>query len=301
MQSEIKKVSAGVLLSIVALTITLLIPTGHALASAPLTTTQSTLTATSIKLPTKNQLPSQSGNYNNSLNSTNNLKGKNASNNKSVCSATSTCSINTSKKETYPLKVKNEVMNKGNKTELKVKEKTEEMRNSNKTEVMQKIEKMINEQKMLMENRSKGNETMTKNKEMIRVEVMKRTATILEMLANVTENREVNEKLMTVAKQCNETAMNIQKAEERIEKRSKIMRILFGGDLKAAKELMQEKERIQEQIQMLESVLNQTQNSYEREIIQEQIRTLQKEMEQIQEVAQQQEQEKGILGWIFRL
>jgi len=177
------------------------------------------------------------------------------------------------------------------------------MRNSNKTEVMQKIKKMLNEQKMLMENRSKGNETMakTKNKEMIRVEVMKKTATILEMLANVTENKEVKEKLIMVAKQCNETATNVQKAQERIEKRSKIMRILFGGDLKAAKELMQEKERIQEQIQVLENVLNQTQNSYEREIIQEQIRALQKEMEQIQEVAQQQEQEKGIFGWIFRL
>ncbi len=278
-------------------------------AVSSVSTSTSTASSTSAQTTTPSnqksllQTPVNASNksFNRTSNTNRNLPTE--ANNKSVCSKSNTCTIatNISKKETYPVKVKNEEKNKGNETELKVKEKTEEMRNSNKTEIMQKIIKMMKEQKRMLENISNKNETMLKNKEMVEVKVIKRTTMILEMLANLTENKEVKEKLINVARQCNETAINVQKAEEKIEKRSKIMKILFGGDTKAAKELIKEKERLQEQIQILENILNQTQNIYEREIIMDQINNLQKEMEQIQKIAQQQEQEKGILGWIFRL
>ena len=107
--------------------------------------------------------------------------------------------------------------------------------------------------------------------------------------------------MLGLAEQVNASAQVSLRAEERIENRNTIMRALFGGDTDAAAVLRQEITANQERITEMNRLIDECDCDPEtREILREQIALLEQEQQRLQVLAQDEQANAGLLGWIFR-
>lgn len=102
-----------------------------------------------------------------------------------------------------------------------------------------------------------------------------------------------------IARDFNNSASSAWKLEERIQGRNEIMRLFFGGDRDAAAELVnltaQNKARIQQVLQLMNAT---TMDPDTRAMIQEQVRILQNEQTRLEQLAELEHKDRGLLGWI---
>ena len=91
-------------------------------------------------------------------------------------------------------------------------------------------------------------------------------------------------------------------AEERIENKNALIRIFTGGDEQAAGILEQETIRNQERIQQMQQLLIQCQecDPQVREMLQDQLQEMEQEQTRLQQLAQREKQDKGLIGWLWK-
>jgi hypothetical protein len=92
------------------------------------------------------------------------------------------------------------------------------------------------------------------------------------------------------------------RAEERIENRNTFVRFFVGGDEEAAGILEQETLRNQDRIQQMQQLINQCQDCDPQiqQLLQEQLQEMDQQQTRLQQLAQNEKQDKGVFGWLWK-
>ena len=103
-----------------------------------------------------------------------------------------------------------------------------------------------------------------------------------------------------VARDFNNSVQATIRTEEKIQKRDFVSRLFFGGDSEAAGELEREMNQTRNMIQELKQLRDECECTEEvRNMFQEQIQNMEQEQTRLQELAQNEKQNKGLFGWLF--
>ena len=109
----------------------------------------------------------------------------------------------------------------------------------------------------------------------------------------------IGRNVSAIARDFNNSASSTRKLEDRIQTRSSFMRLLFGGDREAARELAtqtaQNKARIVELQQLISSA---SLNTEVRAMMEDQIQIVQKEQDRLAQLATREQQDRGFFGWL---
>jgi hypothetical protein len=107
----------------------------------------------------------------------------------------------------------------------------------------------------------------------------------------------IGRNVSALARDFNNSASSIRKLEDRIQSRNSFVRLLFGGDREAARELAnqtaQNNARIIELKQLMSSA---TLDTEVRATIEDQIRIIQQEQERLQQLATREQEDRGLFG-----
>ena len=107
--------------------------------------------------------------------------------------------------------------------------------------------------------------------------------------------------LVRLGEQANASFQIAYQAEEQIRKRSSIMRMLFGGDRDAAGEILQEMEQNQNRIAEMNRIIQECDfDPQVKVVLQDQVRNLEQEQSRLLQQAQDEQDDTGLLGWLFR-
>ncbi|MCX8202619.1 MAG: DUF333 domain-containing protein [Candidatus Micrarchaeota archaeon] len=111
----------------------------------------------------------------------------------------------------------------------------------------------------------------------------------------------IGKNVSAIAREFNNSVKSTIRAEERIQTRNVVLKFLFGGDENAAAEIENATRQNSEKIQNLKQLANKCDCDEEtRAMIQQQIQTMEQEQQRLQQIAQKEKKEKGLLGWIFK-
>lgn len=141
-----------------------------------------------------------------------------------------------------------------------------------------------------LQNISSGDRDRIKNENEIRIAVT--TLLDVEDLSGG-----IGRNVSALAREFNNSASSMRKLEDRIQSRNSFVRLLFGGDREAARELAtqtaQNNARIVELQQLIRSA---TLDTELRATIEDQLRIIQQEQERVQKLATREQEDRGIFG-----
>jgi hypothetical protein len=107
----------------------------------------------------------------------------------------------------------------------------------------------------------------------------------------------IGRNVSAIARDFNNSAGSIRKLEDRIQSRNSFVRLLFGGDQEAARELATQIARNNASIVELQQLINgATLETDVRATMEDQIRILLQEQERLQQLATREQQDRGIFG-----
>jgi hypothetical protein len=138
-----------------------------------------------------------------------------------------------------------------------------------------------------------GEQVAVQNQNQVRLAVYAFTAA--ETLAG-----ESGPHLAQQAQQINESLQVTAQAEEQIRTRSSFVRFFLGGDQAAAADIQQQVEQNQNRIQEMNQVLEQCECDEDtKTVLQEQLGNIEQEQNRLQALAQQEQQDQGLFGWLL--
>ena len=109
------------------------------------------------------------------------------------------------------------------------------------------------------------------------------------------------EEMGGLANQFNSSLQVTTRAEERIRNQNSVMRFLFGGNEDAAQEILREVEQNRNRIEETNRLIQECDcDPQTKAILQEQVRNIEQEQNRLKQLAQQEQENRGLLGWIFR-
>ncbi len=165
------------------------------------------------------------------------------------------------------------------------------------TELKQQIQERKQEMKEELESMPKKEQKVYKNQNLVREAVHN----LLDMRDLLDLKGGIGQNVSEIAREFNNSVQSTIKTEEKIQKRSMIVRILLGGDEDSADEISQEVIRNTERIQELKRLKEQVREDEElKGILQEQIQQIEQEQNRLQELTQKEKQSKGLFGWLFK-
>ena len=109
----------------------------------------------------------------------------------------------------------------------------------------------------------------------------------------------IGKNISAIARNFSNSVNKTIQAEQRIHERQGFMRMLFGGDENAAETIQSELNRNRITLQKLDRIQEQLDPGYQ-SLMQNQTQLIQQEQERLMELAQQEKQDKGLLGWLFK-
>jgi len=120
-------------------------------------------------------------------------------------------------------------------------------------------------------------------------------------MREVLDQKGIGQNVSKIAREFNNSVQATIRSEEKIQARSKIMRILVGGDAESADEIEQEVNKTMVRIQKLKQLKENLKDNEElQQLFQEQIQQMEQEQNRLQELAQNEKKSKGLFGWLFR-
>ncbi len=189
------------------------------------------------------------------------------------------------------------------KEQTQTKNKSEEKQLKNQIKVMVKtpeelkmmIKKKIKELNISLQKKNSQFKNVYKNQNKIRI-----AAYALMGMQNFVGKQNAS-KVIEIAKQLNASVKATIKAEEKIQKRSKIARFFMGGDKEAAQEIKRQLQQNQKRIQELKKIYNECEDcdAQVKELLKEQIKNIEQEQIRLGQVVKQEEKSKGIFGFLF--
>ena len=109
----------------------------------------------------------------------------------------------------------------------------------------------------------------------------------------------IGRNVSAIAREFNNSARSSQAFENRIQNRNTIIRLFFGGDHDAARELanltVQNQVRIQELHQLMSTA---TLDPEVRTMMEEQVRIMEKEQERLEQLSKREQEDRGFFGWL---
>jgi hypothetical protein len=110
----------------------------------------------------------------------------------------------------------------------------------------------------------------------------------------------IGSEVSKIARTFNNSVQKTIQAEEKIQKRNKIVKFFFGGDEEAAEDILQEVNKNKEKIKNLKELKQQCDCDEEvKDIVQEQIQNMEQEQNRLGQLAQEQKSKRGLFGWLF--
>ena len=107
----------------------------------------------------------------------------------------------------------------------------------------------------------------------------------------------IGRNVSAIARDFNNSASSMRKLEDRIQSRNSFVRLLFGGDREAARELATQTARNNARIVELHQLISSaTLNPEVRAILEDQVRIVQKEQERLQQLATREQEDRGLFG-----
>ena len=160
----------------------------------------------------------------------------------------------------------------------------------NVTELKQMIQEKQQEMNQEMKNLTKQQQKVYKNQNAVRLAVH----TLLSM-ENLTGG--IGKNVSQIAREFNNSMQATIKAEERIQKRSQIMKFFFGGDKNSSEEIEQELNQSQYRLEQLKQFRQECNCTAEvKAMLQEQIQNIEQEQNRLQELVRNEKQSKGLFG-----
>jgi len=110
----------------------------------------------------------------------------------------------------------------------------------------------------------------------------------------------IGQQVSAIAQEFDNSVKETIQAEEKIQNRNRISRVFFGGNKEAAAQVNQLVEQNRERVQELKNLFEQSSVKAEiKEIISEQIQNIESEQNRLGELAAQENNSKGVFGWLF--
>jgi len=163
----------------------------------------------------------------------------------------------------------------------------------NVTELREMIQERQQEMNQEMLNLTQHQQNIYQNQNRVRLAVHAFLA-----MENLTGG--IGQNVSQIAREFNNSIQATIRAEERIQVRNMLVKFFMGGDQESAGEIEQEVNRNQLRIQSLEQLRDQCNCTTEvRVMIQEQIQNMQLEQTRLQELSQNEIQNRGLFGWMF--
>jgi hypothetical protein len=141
-----------------------------------------------------------------------------------------------------------------------------------------------------LRNISSGERDRIKNENEVRIAV----TTLLE-----TEDLSggIGRNVSAIAREFNDSASSTQKLEDRIQSRNSFVRLFFGGDRDAARELANQTARNNVRIVELQQLISSvTLDAEVRTTMEDQVRIIQQEQDRLQQLAAREQEDRGLFG-----
>jgi hypothetical protein len=107
----------------------------------------------------------------------------------------------------------------------------------------------------------------------------------------------IGRNVSAIARDFNNSASSVRKIEDRIQSRSSFVRLFFGGDREAARELANQTAQNNARIVELRQLINNASlNSEVRATIEDQVRIIQLEQERLQQLSTREQEDRGLFG-----
>jgi type II secretory pathway pseudopilin PulG len=107
----------------------------------------------------------------------------------------------------------------------------------------------------------------------------------------------IGRNVSAIARDFNNSASSVRKIEDRIQSRSSFVRLFFGGDQEAARELANQTAQNDARIVELRQLINNASlNSEVRATIEDQVRIIQLEQERLQQLSTREQKDRGLFG-----
>ena len=107
----------------------------------------------------------------------------------------------------------------------------------------------------------------------------------------------IGRNVSAIARDFNNSASSTRKLEDRIQSRNSFVRLLFGGDRDAARELAAQTAQNNARIAELQRLISSaTLNSEVRAVIEDQVRIVQKDQDRLSQLATREQEDRGLFG-----
>ena len=107
----------------------------------------------------------------------------------------------------------------------------------------------------------------------------------------------IGRNVSAIARDFNNSASSVRKIEDRIQSRSSFVRLFFGGDREAARELANQTAQNDARIVELRQLINNASlNSEVRATIEDQVRIIQLEQDRLQQLSTREQEDRGLFG-----
>ena len=107
----------------------------------------------------------------------------------------------------------------------------------------------------------------------------------------------IGRNVSAIARDFNNSASSTRKLEDRIQSRNSFVRLLFGGDRDAARELAAQTAQNNARIAELQRLISSaTLNSEVRAVIEDQVRIVQKDQDRLAQLATREQEDRGLFG-----
>jgi len=112
----------------------------------------------------------------------------------------------------------------------------------------------------------------------------------------------IGKNVSAIAREFGDSVQATVRAEERMRERDGIGRLLFGGDEKAAEELEQQAAQNRQRIMQMQQLIARCEgcDAQAQSMLQEQLQNVEQEQSRLMQLAQQEKEEKGLLGWLWK-
>jgi hypothetical protein len=170
----------------------------------------------------------------------------------------------------------------------------EEVRVQNASELHEMLEQREREMNQELQTLDEPQQLVHQNQNRVRL-------TVESLIATADLAGELGPRMVQLAQELNASVNATIRAEERIQTRNTVVRFLFGGDAEAAREIEQQVTQNQERIRELQALLGECACDTEvRAILQEQLQNAEQEQLRLQQVAANELQATGLLGWLWK-
>jgi hypothetical protein len=189
--------------------------------------------------------------------------------------------------------VQQETQNIGENETIRVQQQ-EEVRVQNASELHEMLEQREREMNQELQTLDEPQQLVYQNQNRVRLAVHS-------LMATADLAGELGPQMVQLAEELDTSVNATIRAEERIQTRNTVVRFLVGGDAEAAREIEQQVLQNQERIRELQTLLGEcTCDAEVRAILQEQLQNAEQEQLRLQQVAANELQDNGLLGWLWK-